>query len=152
MPKLNYTPKNESVTDYEPAKFSVYNGETELKSGMSLNELTEPFNNGLIVYKHNVRNKQYTVNANLNSNFETSKTHSSNKPDIKIKWEWEFENTNANTAKLNNQLDTILGDLAAKPDATFTGTGLPDSIGTVNVGNSRTDVQLVWTITATQID
>ncbi len=144
VPTLNYTPKNSSATTYAPVKFSVYNGSTKIKDNMSLSDLTTTFDGTKVIYKYDVSNKKYYVDSSLSGTLDTTPADAA--PDIKIKWEWVYED--GTNKELCDALDTILGDRAANPSATFS--NLPDTIGTVN--SSNTDVKLSWTMTATQID
>lgn len=154
MPKLTYTPKNGSKTTYEPVVFNVYNGEEKLNTNsLTLTELKALFNGTKVIYKYDVATKQYTVDKNLDGNF-TDATATGTEPNIKVEWVWAFDAGTAATdaqKNLTDQLDTILGDMAA---GTTEFNNLPDTIGSLSTtnGDNNTGVSLTWTVTATQID
>lgn len=151
MPKLTYTPSAAGGTaqTYEPVKFTVWNGTTQLGEALSLSDLTSLFNGTNVIYKYDVSTGQYTVDTDLDGDFDTNDTAASTtKPEIKIKWEWAFEANDEAKKALYNELDTILGNTAAAAagDAaitTYSGGGISDI---------NTQVSLNWTITATQVD
>jgi len=146
VPTLKYTSTDGTVTTYEPVKFSVYNGDTKIKENMSLSEMKDTFNGTKVIYKYDVSKKQYCVDSDLDGNFDSTSTTTA--PEIKIKWEWPFETGDNDIAKTtNNKLDTFLGDAAAGSNPT-----LPTDVGTVTTDSTNTQVNLSWTMTATQID
>lgn len=152
MPTLKYTPTGESTAKvYEPVKFSVYNGTTLIKEGISLADLKTLFNGTNVIYEYDVAAGKYYLDKNGDGTIEASEKAAAaaltDCPDIQIKWEWEFENTAPTIKALNDELDTILGDTAAGSTITKYSGGNDNSISDIN-----TDVSLSWTITATQIN
>lgn len=144
VPTLKYTPDGGTEATYEPVKFSVYNGTTLIKENMSLSDLTSAFDGSKVIYRYNVADGKYYVTT---SNFGTlDTTGSTSVPAIEIKWQWAFETGADDAAKASNdKLDTFLGNRAADSSST-----LPTDVGTMN--SCETDVNLPWTMTATQID
>ncbi len=146
VPTLKYTPSSGSEATYEPVKFSVYNGDTKIKDNLNLSDLTTAFDGTKVIYKYDVNDGKYYVATDLNGTLST--TGVNDVPDIKIKWEWAFETGADDSAKaLNDKLDTFLGNRAAEAGSTF-----PTDVGTLTTDSVSTEVNLSWTMTATQID
>ncbi|XCP85910.1 hypothetical protein ABXS75_03660 [Roseburia hominis] len=147
MPTLKYAPNGGSEADYEPVKFSVYNGENVLVEDKTLEQLKALFDGFKIIYTYDVGAQKYYVDKDIDGTISDSEktTASDDLPDIKIKWEWAYED-NANQT-LNDKLDTVLGNAAATTpiptEAEYDG-GKATQI--------NTEVKLDWTVTATQID
>lgn len=146
VPTLKYTPTGSTATDYNPVKFSVYNGTTEIKANLSLSELTTLFDGQHIIYTYDVGARKYYVDKDLDGMIsETEKANSEvDAPDIKIKWEWAYED--ATNKSLYDELDTILGNKAASNSTAI------DSYSNGTISDINTEVSLPWTMTATQID
>lgn len=149
MPSLKYTPTGGSEASYEPVKFNVYNGDSQLNANpLTLAELQILFNGMNVIYKYDVGTKKYYVDSNGDGTIDTT-TGLDACPNIQIKWEWAFESGADDNAKaLNNELDTILGDTAAATP----GAGSINSYSVGDIRNINTAANLTWTVTATQID
>lgn len=150
MPTLKYTPTGETTAkDYEPVKFTVYNGTTPIKEGISLAELKTLFNGTNVIYEYDVAAGKYYLDKDGDGTIEDSEKAAGEAltdcPNIQIKWEWVFEDNTSSA--LYNELDTILGNTAAGATITKYSGGGDNSISDIN-----TAVSLSWTITATQID
>lgn len=153
IPSLEYKLEGETGSkSYDPVKFSVYYGTTPLAQNKTLGELIDLLNNK-IVYMYDVNDDKYYVDKNLDGTIaDNEKTDATNTaPNIKITWKWDFE-TGADAEKpLNNALDTILGDNAA-------GSNVPAEITvdskkySITADSVDINVNLDWTVTATQID
>lgn len=150
MPSLKYTPTSSGTeASYEPVKFNVYNGDSQLNANpLTLAELQILFNGMNVIYKYDVGTKKYYVDSNGDGTIDTT-TGLDACPNIQIKWEWAFESGADDNAKaLNNELDTILGDTAAATP----GAGSINSYSVGDISNINTAANLTWTVTATQID
>lgn len=153
IPTLKYTPTGETAAkDYEPVKFTVYNGTTPIKEGISLAELKTLFNGTKVIYEYDVATGKYYLDKNGDGTIDASEKADDKAltdcPNIQIKWEWAFETGKDDAAKtLYNKLDTVLGNAVATTPAGTTATYDGGTASDIN-----TEVSLSWTITATQID
>ncbi|WP_165247619.1 hypothetical protein [Adlercreutzia sp. ZJ141] len=147
MPMLKYRPNDGSETNYEPVKFTVSNGTTVLKQDMDLQALKEFFDGTKSLYVYDIGADRYYVDENLDGTIDDAEKAGdkaqTTAPSINVKWEWKYEGTDPNKA-LYDELDTILGNDSSGSSVTEYSGGFISGI--------KTDVQLNWTFTATQID
>lgn len=161
MPKLTYTPTGDGATEttYEPVKFTILNGSTELAADKTFSQLkdllVDASGKPKPIYTYDVATGKYTVDTNLDGSF-TGETAGDDVPNIKIKWKWAIDTgTDDSTKAFNTKLDTILGDIAAGlPVTNASSYKLPTGIALVSTatGANNTDVDFTCTMTATQID
>lgn len=139
VPTVKYTPDGGNNTIYEPVKFTVSVGGTEIAKDQSISQLAALLDGSKTIYKYSVNDQKYyviTADGTLNT------TGQENKPDIQITWQWAYENTP--DKELYDKLDTVLGNKAAGIDATTYEGG--------TISDINTEVSLPWMMTATQID
>jgi len=152
VPSLKYTPNGGTETTYEPVKFSVYNGTTPIEENISLTDMADLFgNDGKVIYEYDVVTGKYAVNKDLGDSIDDAEKNAATttKPEIKVEWVWAFED--ATNKALCDELDTILGNVAAGNTAPASIT-VDATTYTITANSINTDVELKWTITATQID